>query len=334
MKTYLASLIASLVMAIGLIFLADPGSHWRADVYQVSSLWTGNQCLAMPSPEFLRFKSALLRIEAKPDIMVFGSSRALRIDSSMFPAGTRMYNASVSSASLDDYEAMWSLAKSEDKIPKEALVFLDNAQFSLPDRPSRLRSAADEFHRFISGELFLSALQHLWTNPMETLRLRPAARVVDLGHIPQGASCFRNDGSYIYPDGLAQSFDPSLLKAQLTTDFNVWFLAGALLTRDPAMAGGFANLVSDMESNGVRVFLVESPFQPMMLSRMMAQPETARALADVKAYADTIAQKSGARLCRTFDPRVPACGPQEFQEGIHPLNSCLRKLISYCMPSP
>jgi len=131
MKYFLFPLITGLILMAIINLTVDIGGTWHGPDYTFTANWDKDHYWVLP----LRTEERSLRTKQigflpKIDTVGLGSSRFWNMDTTMFPPGTRFYNASVSGATVWDYIALWEKFKQDGNIPKNLIIYLDTWNFN------------------------------------------------------------------------------------------------------------------------------------------------------------------------------------------------------------
>jgi hypothetical protein len=92
-------------------------------------------------------KEYISKIKKSPEIIVLGSSRTMLIRSNLFP-GKKVFNNSVSGASLEDLIAIYQIYIEHNLIPEKIIIGIDPWTFNDENGKKRWRSIESYYHSF------------------------------------------------------------------------------------------------------------------------------------------------------------------------------------------
>ncbi|RME58018.1 DUF1574 domain-containing protein [Candidatus Parcubacteria bacterium] len=264
------------------------------------------------------------------DAIIMGSSRAMQIGSHTL--GHPVLNLSVSGASVEDYIAFVPEAI---KKVNASLVFLgaDPWLFNSVSGQTRWKSVKDLYgywSRVISqGESLRVARRYLITKGsergalswLETLykAVNRSAITTENGDMENIAKK-RYDGFHIYDKlyaGKSQSdiergFDRLLnysMESYVDDDIN---------------RQKYISLIHFLKENGVRVVIVLSPYHPDLFQRIKREkPE----FLTIENEFRKIAANLNIPIIGSYDPALVGCDATEFYDGMHPKESCMKKVL-------
>jgi hypothetical protein len=119
-------LIPFFLFFLGVNILVDPSGLLRKSQEKQIAQWLndGYGVINAINVDYRKkIKERTLLLNRKPDIVVLGSSRAMVIDSSLFP-DQFMLNYSLPSANLEDIIANYQILYEANKLPKELICVL------------------------------------------------------------------------------------------------------------------------------------------------------------------------------------------------------------------
>jgi hypothetical protein len=81
-----------------------------------------------------------------------------------------------------------------------------------------------------------------------------------------------------------------------------------------------------LKANGTRVILVLIPFHPIMFEDLKSHPEFRQVLLE-ESYFREFAREQGISLLGAYDPGAVGCSGTEFFDGLHPIESCISRVL-------
>jgi hypothetical protein len=362
MKYFLIPLILGLIAIAGLNLYVDTTSRWWRTHFNFSENWKANQCWVTPIRIDVR-KPRMQHIGMLPkiDTLGLGSSRFYNVETSMFPAGTRFYNASVDGATIWDYVAIWEKFKQQGNIPKHLIIYVDTWNFNkntwqkyrwistlplviafLDDYPGNtsLKMAAYaewltgsfyEFSDLFSPAVLKVSLQELSIHS-KTGGLK-SNYISSLRDRPLDFPAWKNDGTHLF----AQEDEQPKTLAQISeigrnTGLGSMYVYMRDWETDANAIQLFNYLLSDTEKYGTDVLLVQPPFEQETFAVLKATPE----YKDIPAHYATIMQSllqkhPNTSYCDVLNPEIAGCSPTEFMDSSHTFKPCAQKILNYCL---
>lgn len=140
-KSFLIS-TSLIVLLISVNYFIDPAKIYDSDYEKKISniLINGNFVTNIDNyDERILQKELIHLMKSSPEVLVFGSSRTMLINSSFFPKQT-FFNNSVSGASLEDFIALFEIYKENNLLPKKIVIGVDPWLFNENNRQVRWKS--------------------------------------------------------------------------------------------------------------------------------------------------------------------------------------------------
>ncbi len=363
MKPFAITVVSGLLFVGSIVYWADPGNRWSGDQFPKRALQPG-EILVNPKSNLddraLRF-SQLAYIDS-PDLVVFGSSRALLVNASLFKKQVRVYNLAVTVTKVEDYVAFWQTLKKTGKIPKYILIFVDpwvfnkNATFQYHHVTHRLaeefsftkttpKGVGALFERVLHHSAWSQAIYFITTLPemMKGMEFKyaliqlalyhnraPKLEIMTANNISKQFHGYRSDGScymHVPPKPLKQMQQETLQEIPRLTNgmtFYHW------LKDDNALAM-FDLFLKNAETHGVRLFLILPPYQQTALQWFQADRASSSAM---QQYEKSVVSMASAHpnlpVCNAIDPAFSHCPETEFTDWIHTNETCTKKVLTAC----
>ena len=344
----LGALLAA-VVAVNLVG-AWSAARDEARVQAVAAaLGPGEAVLGYRNVDERRFQRARLGAIPRPQVVVFGSSRAMQIAGALVGvAAPKFYNLGMSAATVEDFVGLWEILRRQDKIPERAIFSLDPWIFNAETEPGHWAREVDAFTAGHSRWTIIDAARGAWNRAKElvsyevlresarrlrrTLRSRPvaAAGAAEAAIVAEPAvgdrQALRADGSLIY-DGAFQHRSP----LQVQEDAVHWAATnGPNLVRfrfNPERLRLLEALWRDLRARGVQIVAYIPPYHPAAWRVMAAEPRQHEALDEMRAAIAALAARMKVPFRDFADPAAIPCTADEFFDGVHPRPSCLEKLL-------
>jgi hypothetical protein len=354
--------VAALVVLVGAVLGVNGAATWIRAVenerrQMVSAAFLPGQVLVGYRYVHDRsFQAQRLRMIPRPRVVAFGSSRGMQLDTTLLGrAPGEFYNASVVSATVEDFIGLWSQMKGLGKVPETAYFSIDAWVFNEHLSQVAWLAYADEVARFLAGPAGrgawlvarLNVVKYRWYHAKELLSysvlrqsaqdLRAMLRGEQRSHhdepvilVPEraamGLRAIRADGSVIYERSVQQH---TVVKVREHAGFylrdNVHL---ADFRWDAQRAARLEALWGDMRRAGVTVIAYLPPYHPLVWRALSGDQRTAAPLAQAREFLQRLAAEQGAHFADFSDPASVPCEEAEFYDGVHARPTCLAKLLA------
>jgi hypothetical protein len=357
MKTYWITFITLLALIIGLNITVDPANRWHPPKLTLENNWSSDQYVQSP----LNFDERLFRRQqleyiSDIDVLVLGDSRAMTVSSEMLPPH-RLFNAAVSSATLDDILATWEITKEKLK-PKLILFYLHPDELSSTDFEARSLSNFSYIEQFLRRHINDSEIRSYWielivrnitriqddfkelvnwTTFRTSLSMLAAKddesnswTIVKKDQRDPKKHAWRNDGSLIYRDTV---YDKS--EKQIEDDATAEGSSNAIGLNhwkfDPAKSALMEKLIEEVHQAGSQIILILPPMHPLAMESLKGREQVYNSLKESLKETQTIADKSGSFFCDLSDPKAAECTSKDFFDKFHFRPDCSEKVVNKCL---
>jgi hypothetical protein len=264
---------------------------------------------------------------------VVGSSRAMSVNSDM--VGTPILNISVSGSSIED---LYTLGLSGVKVSKGSSILIgldpwiinrnyeDNRWQSLRDEYVYWSSVVDNQLPLSSSQFFAAddkvARASLITKLYQEINIAKYSTIPRNG-LPETVAKKSKEGSIIY--GLEYA---TMSEREKRAGFPADLRYGGMAQFEVSQRNlvKIEKLIKYLQSNGIEVTLLLSPYHPDLFSDSAIQLRSIN-LAETS-FRD-MANETSAILLGSFDPKILKCEASEFYDGMHPKESCMRKTLEH-----
>lgn len=361
MKTYAATVAASLFLVAGLNYTADPTRRWRQKSFSLEGEELRGRLLVFPR----NWDDRLLRLEhlksaQRPEVLFFGSSRVAAVDSSMFAPGLKVYVGGMVGATVQDYASIWEALRAQGKIPRYLIFYADPWMINAHSGQFRWRSLVGLYRSFLirsglfqgrelwkvfrlSAERFYAGLTELlnWQVLVQSLKeifSKSRGGAVDEPLLWDPATPLPPEADALYPDGhhFVDSLPPPELE-EIRASANQYANANPVFslfryTVDPALLAALEAILKQARESGVEAMFILPPYHRVALDGIAKRAQYRDAIPIFRA-ALTALSENGRRfpVCDAIDPEVPGCGETEFRDAMHALASCHRKVLKHCL---
>ena len=284
-------------------------------------------------------------------IVVFGSSRAMMISSDMFP-GRVFFNNSVSGATLEDHVAIYELYRERNLRPALMILELDpwllnryNGQVRWKSLENEYRSASKRFSgthssltgfpwastsfgaqggkllELISPSYFQASIKALWQASKTGQYTSTTDQVAD-------TQIKRTDGSIGY-DRKTRSMRADEVRSAAIAyveEGSVYSLE-RFVALDPEYKNQLQDFLGALQTDGIRVVILLAPYHPDSYSRLI-ESNKYKIIVDAQHYFEQLAKSRGIPVMGSFSPADCGCNEADFYDGMHPKESCVRKILA------
>ncbi len=354
---YIATLVA-LMALVGFNWLVDPAhlfSHGKYEMGIAHQLNKGKFIAGVTN-----YDERLLQLyrlqdlqnpqqtrSSLPDTIVIGSSRSMQIHSG---TGVNALNLSVSGASIEDYIAILQLV---DSLPFSRIIFsVDPWVFNRNNDQTRWHSICLAWRMGMKEILDQTASEvncseNKWQQLVNLSYTMASAKII-LSRVrklekPSGEwfekaddtpeqelDLIRPDGSRVYNKIFAEiPADNVAAKAKGYGRPPVYAL-GDFLQLDEETKSLYEKLLHQLrQKKEVVIFL--PPYHPNAYPSIT---DNVPIVKDVESYLRNISHKENVEIVGSYDPSKVGCVQEEFFDGMHPKEACVKKIIATIHSNP
>lgn len=253
---------------------------------------------------------------SSPDIVVIGSSRCMQIRS---PDKRNLLNLSVSGSYLRNSIGMGYLVDKKLK-PSTVLVGADPWLFSSKVISGRYRTLENAYFRSlgrlqadISADPIVSnikySIRQFYDSTTYSMQIPTDDR-------PEIKSKKRSDGSHVHD---------SVYSSKSQSDIEAGF-AGHLTNYEVIKSSEeeFVRFIKEQLQKR-KVILVLSPYHPKLYERIIKE---APIFLKIEQKFRKIAEELNIQIIGSYNPRRAGCNKEEFYDGVHPKDLCMKKIVA------
>ncbi len=291
-----------------------------------------------------KFRLNSLPVGTELNTIILGSSRTMQISENLFRK--RTINLSVSGAGIEDYIALYHLAKKFN--PKRVVIGVDPWVFNAKNGLVGWKTLSDEFisesrDLGLSGEPTLKFNEYVWlqliniTYIKSSLQTNIKARLIailngldrqDLVMTASENPCpdkdgIRPDGTRIYNSSFALLSPDQVESSAIQYATPPINLLSGFDMIDQNYWGLFKQFILEV-ANKSKVLIVLPPFHPATYKGIMGQVGI---IHDVELKLRKFAADNGLQLIGSYDPEKVGCNKFGFWDGLHPKTLCISKLF-------
>ncbi|MDQ1256201.1 MAG: hypothetical protein QG656_797 [Candidatus Hydrogenedentes bacterium] len=278
------------------------------------------------------------------DVLVFGSSRLMVIDSSFFP-GETLFNASVAAGTLRDLVADYQLFHEKGLIPKR--IFIGVEPYMLNGGYSNKMYLRAEYHRGLDrlgleeqDDLPILArfidrrYAQLLSPTYFQVSLAFASGIIKNGRPePYVTTEFEVDEQMIRADGsLSYGLSRRALSRAEVEDKAFRFVSkhpeelANFRRLDPRLTRIFEVFTESLLAEGVQPVFIMAPYHPVSY-RLMMENDTYRIAGEVQRYYEDFAVAHGIPVYGSYDPAACGFTADDFYDAAHCSREALVRLF-------
>ncbi len=270
----------------------------------------------------------------KPQLVVLGSSRTMLLNSDLLP-GIKIFNSSVSGASIEDIVSIYQLYKSKHKLPAKIIIGIDPWTFNDNNGQNRWESIASYFYDFenIKNEenATVSKYKELFSfsyfqNSVKLLpkllkgKTKPLSTNIKLNTTATKLT----DGSLVY-DKLYRDASKKEIEIKINS-----YLSDKLYSIENFNTISdtnwkiFEKLITDMKTNNIQIEFFLVPYAPSVYNKVAKKyPMVLKTEKMVKEFASI----NSIRMYGSFNPSELKMDESYFYDGMHCKESGIKKII-------
>jgi peptidoglycan/LPS O-acetylase OafA/YrhL len=320
--------IASFVAALFFIFIGclTLKIDFGTEELMAKELAAHDVILSSNINERIFVKNRIKYEDLKPEAIVIGSSRIMQVSSKV--ANLELLNLSVSGASLEDLIAIWELSSSKFN-PVYVFLGADPWIFNTNSGQSRWKSLEAEYGLALSRlglAKEVSRTQSRSTSSLMSLAVKfyysvNQSKITADDDTPSLVDKIRKDGSRVYNLAYATRSPEEIERGALSfasyamSNYQYSYKARDILER----------FVSYLKAQNLKVVLVLSPFHPKLYTQMRLHD---RKFLEIESIFKEVAVMYGVQLIGSYDPAKVGCSPEDFYDGMHPKDNCMKRVFS------
>ena len=330
-------------------FLGDPANLFNNGSYETkvaSILLAGKNAAGISNyDERLVQKEYADKTSKAKDVMVFGSSRAMQINSAMF-TGKTFYNCSVSGATLEDMTAIYW--RYHVKSHQPSLIIFSLEPFILNQNNGQIRwmSLSDdafEMSKVLNTEnclptpalvtitkskKLLEAFSPSYFRQSLALLLSNKKEVLYPTDDNQGDLAIKvRDGSHSYDKKFrTKTRDAIEAEAVAFAKMNPVYSLGDFNVLAPEKVKMFEAFIKLLQRDNVEIEFFLPPYHPTAYDMIIASGKY-KMVPEAESYFLKVARANKIRVYGSYDPKNVGLGPDDFFDGPHPKRAAVERIF-------
>jgi hypothetical protein len=280
------------------------------------------------------------RMTETPDVVILGASHWQEAHADLLPY-KRLYNSHVHRDYWEDMLAVTEIWVRHNRLPKQMIIAVRDKMFTpMADRTDYLWEPGIPYWRAMADRLGIEKESYWQSLPYHRMRERLSlamlfnnlTRWYNADERPQATDelhfksldTLRPDGSILWSADHLKLFTPERTERETTA-----FAAKAINSPPQIEQRGvdaFRKLLAFLKSQGVEVYLVHPPFNPMFYDRVQGSPYMA-GLTKIEDLTRDFAKEFDLKIIGSFNPREVGCDASMYIDAEHSSPECLKKIF-------
>lgn len=285
-------------------------------------------------------EETIARFTKTPDVIILGASHWQEAHADLLP-DKNFYNAHVHRDYWEDLLGVTEILVSHNRLPKKMIISIRDLQFTpLASRKDFLWEPGIPYYRAMADRLgiekegywqslpynrmrslfsFSMLFDNLtrWYNAWERPHATSEHQFKSLDTLlPDGSIVWSTDHLHIFTQERARAESIKLADARANSQPEI----------DLHGVAAFEKLLDYLKAQGVSVYLINPPFNPIYYDRIQGTPY-AEGLAKVAALMNRLSTDHNLPLLGSFNPHVVGCEASMYIDAEHSNSKCLKKLI-------
>jgi hypothetical protein len=286
-------------------------------------------------------EETIARLSKTPDVVILGASHWQEADASLLP-DYNYFNAHVHRDYWEDLLGVTEILVSHNRLPKKLIISIRDLQFTpLAERKDFLWEPGIPYYRAMADRLGIEKEGYWASLPYNRMRALLSISMLfdnltrwynaeEHPHasterqfnaldtlLPDGSIVWSKKHLEIFTQERARTESIKLADARVNTQQSV----------DPAGVAAFERLLGYLKQQGVQVYLINPPYNPIFYDRIQGTPYAA-GLAKIDALMQRLATDHGLPLIGGFNPHKSGCESSMYIDAEHSNALCLKKLLN------
>ena len=277
----------------------------------------------------------------KPDILVLGSSRSMLIKQEFIPKNKKIYNSSVSGASIEDLISIYQMYKEKNNLPSQIILSIDPWMFNKNNGQLRWKSIEEQYYRFfheavirtnVSKVLNIDKYKQLFSFSYFQSSLKLIPDLINGKNLPISSDIKENetitkllDGSIKYGNSyrLQSSEKVKQSALQYKSKIPIYSLGDYTeLSNDCIFK--FTSLIKDIEAQGIAVAFFLAPYHPIAYEEIK---ENYPRVSESEEFIIDYAKQKSYPVIGSFNPYKTQTNDLLFYDGMHLIEDGVEKII-------
>jgi hypothetical protein len=289
-------------------------------------------------------KEQIRLMPTAPDIVIVGGSRWQEARGDLF-GGRKVFNAFVSNDHVEDVMAITHLLDQAGKLPKT--MILSERFITFLPVSQRAGYASNDWqlwapeYKAMAAKLGIAPHSFLQSMPLQQWsgtfyypglvdRVQQLSKATDSPHATtddqtQTLDILAADGSLHWSKKNKAKFTKPYVDKLVRTELQKSVSTSPAV--DPELVSAMGKTIDYLRGKGVKVYIIQTPYHPDFYNAIQGKPFGIH-MHHLETIAADLASQHGAIAAGTYDPAPYHCTPAEFVDHIHPIPSCLGRVVA------
>lgn len=363
MKVYFITFLISFISVIGFnLFMDVEGKIWRG-TSDFPKIAKDDQVIVVPANRNERIDrvNQLEKIDTNFEVLVLGSSKALRIGKDYF-LNLETRNLAMSTSSIEELAAIWQEFKNRKSAVNVVILSIDPWMINanslgydinwLESNEALLKFCNKHKIKCLNfgkstGNRTLKRFSFYFESFRSNIDFRVLiASITDLfnygfpqkfkysikfeSELADSEFSIKKDGTLRYSNDYLSRMNEAKALSEIElypiskTDY---LFLNYMYSSDRAKL--IQVLIQDIEDSGTDVVLISTPFHPLAYKNMISRNEYKEIIAEWNLFFDKLTLKKGNK-CNYTNPLTVGCQDSDFIDAMHMKESCIKKVFSSC----
>jgi hypothetical protein len=285
-------------------------------------------------------EETIMRLPKTPDVAILGASHWQEAHAGLLP-DYNFFNAHVHRDYWEDLLGVTEMLVSQNRLPKKLIISIRDMQFTpLADRKDFLWEPGIPYYRAMADRLGIEKQDYWKSLPFNRMRALFSLSMLfdnftrwynaeEHPHasaerqfealdtlLPDGSIVWSTKHMHLFTQERARKEAISLAESRINSPPKI----------DPQGVAAFEKLLDFLKAQGVSVYLINPPFNPIYYERIQGTPY-AEGLAKIEALMKKLSTDRNLPLIGGFNPHSVGCEASMYIDAEHSNAKCLKKLL-------
>jgi len=284
------------------------------------------------------------------DIIVLGSSRAMGVNSTLFP-NMNFFNNSVSGATIEDYIAIFEMYHKKKIKPKIVILGLDPWLLNKNNNQKRWKSIANYYNNFMSRPMLdrksfdlksliynektfllnkylqLFSLSYFQASIRDLFNIGNERNFYSTNLIESDVAIKLFDGSLSYEKEYRLKFPQEVLKdAQRYVNRKPIYALDKYYELDKKAIYKFEEFIDFLSSKNITIIFFFTPYHPYVYNHLINSNEY-KIVLEVESYFKRVSLQNNIYTIGSYNPEIYGFNENDFYDGMHPKKGAIEQLF-------
>jgi hypothetical protein len=285
-------------------------------------------------------EETIARLPKTPDVVILGASHWQEAHADLLP-DQNFFNAHVHRDYWEDLLGVTEILVSHNRLPKKMIISIRDMQFTpIADRKDFLWEPGIPYYRAMADRLGIEKESYWQSLPFNRMRALFSLSMLfdnftrwynsdEHPHasaerqfetldtlLPDGSIVWSSKHKRLFTQERARKEAISLAESRVNSPPKI----------DPQGVAAFEKLLDFLKAQGVTVYLINPPFNPIYYERIQGTPY-AEGLAKIVSLMKKLSTDHNLPLLGSFNPHIVGCESSMYIDAEHSNAKCLKKLL-------